>query len=99
MPGFNDRATRRTCANHPALARRTSAAASEGSMFNNFLQQLAIPYAANSKLKMIHITSFNEWLEDTAIEPSVVTAPTTLDVSPTGSEFTQGFVYQGYGTI
>jgi hypothetical protein len=98
MPGFNDRAIRQTCANHPALARRTSAEAVEGSMFNSFLQQLAIPYAANSKLKMIHITSFNEWLEDTEIEPSVVGVPTTLDTSPSGSQYTQGLVYQGYGT-
>jgi hypothetical protein len=98
MPGFNDRAIRQTCANHPALARRTSAEAVEGSMFNSFLQQLAIPYAANSQLRMIHITSFNEWLEDTEIEPAVVTDPTTLDISPTGSEFTQGLKYQGFGT-
>jgi glycoprotein endo-alpha-1,2-mannosidase len=97
-PGFNDRAVRRICANNPALARRTSAAAAEGSMFNAFLTNLALPYAANSQLKMIHITSFNEWHEDTEIEPSVVTAPTTLDTSPTGSQYTQGLVYQGYGT-
>jgi len=97
-PGFNDRAVRRTCANNPALARRTSAAAPEGSMFMSFLNQLALPYANNSQLKMIHITSFNEWHEDTEIEPSVVTATTTTDTSPTGSQYTQGLVYQGYGT-
>jgi glycoprotein endo-alpha-1,2-mannosidase len=98
MPGFNDRAVRRTCANNPALARRTSAASAEGSMFNAFLANLAIPYAANSQLKMIHITSFNEWHEDTQIEPSVVTGPTTIDTSPTGTQYTQGLMYQGYGT-
>ena len=97
-PGYNDRAVRRTCANNPALARRTNASAAEGSMFDNIINQLAIPYATNSQLKMIHITSFNEWHEDTQIEPSVVTAPTTLDASPTGSQYTQGLVYQGYGT-
>jgi len=96
--GFNDRAVRRTCANNPALARRTNPSAAEGSMFDNFFNQLAIPYAANSRLKMIHITSFNEWHEDTQIEPSVVTAPTTLDTSSTGAQYTQGLVYEGYGT-
>jgi hypothetical protein len=97
-PGFNDRAVRRTCANNPALARRTSNSAAEGSLFNDFLQQLAIPYATNSQLKMIHITSFNEWHEDTEIEPAILTGPTTTDSSPSGSQFTQGLVYQGYGT-
>jgi len=97
-PGFNDRAIRRTCANNPALARRTSAAAAEGSMFMSFLDNLALPYANNTRYKMIHITTFNEWHEDTQIEPSVITAPTTTDTSPTGTQYTQGLVYQGYGT-
>lgn len=98
VPGFNDRAVRRTCANNPALARRTNPNAAEGSLFADFLQQLAFPYATNSQLKMIHITSFNEWHEDTMIEPTVVTGPTTSDTSPSGSEYTQGLIYQGYGT-
>jgi glycoprotein endo-alpha-1,2-mannosidase len=98
VPGFNDRAVRRACADNPALARRTSASAPEGSMFDSFLKQLALPYANNSQLKMIHITTFNEWHEDTEIEPSVVTGPTTTDTSATGSQYTQGLVYQGYGT-
>jgi hypothetical protein len=57
-PGDNDRAVRRTCANNPALARRTSATAPEGSMFTSFLRDLALPYANNSQLKMIHISTF-----------------------------------------
>jgi hypothetical protein len=67
-------------------------------MFDSFLKDLVLPYANNSQLKMIHITSFNEWHEDTEIEPSVVTGPTTTDTSATGSQDTQGLVYQGFGT-
>ena len=57
-------------------------------MFDSFLKDLVLPYANNSQLKMIHITSFNEWHEDTEIEPSVVTGPTTTDTSATGSQYT-----------
>ena len=67
-------------------------------MFMNFLGNLALPYANNTRFKMIHITTFNEWHEDTQIEPSIITAPTTTDTSPTGMQYTQGLVYQGYGT-
>ena len=67
-------------------------------MFMNFLNDLALPYAINTKYKLIHITTFNEWHEDTEMEPSVVTGPTTTDTSPSGTQFTQGLVYQGYGT-
>ena len=98
MPGFNNRATRRTCMDIPALARRTSAAAPEGSMFRSFLRDIVLPHIRTSKLKMMHITSFNEWREDTEIEPTVVTAPTTQDTSPSGNQYTQGLIYQGYGT-
>jgi hypothetical protein len=98
-PGFNDRAVRRVCANNPPLARRTSANAPEGSMFLSFLRDIALPYAMNSRLKMVHIATFNEWHEDTMIEPSVVTSPTSRDTSPTGAEYTQGLIYQGYGTL
>jgi hypothetical protein len=57
-------------------------------MFDGFLKDLVLPYANNSQLKMIHITSFNEWHEDAEIEPSVVTGPTTTDISATGSQYT-----------
>jgi hypothetical protein len=98
MPGFNNRATRRECMDIPALARRTSATADEGSMFRSFLRDVVLPHLQTSKLKMIHITSFNEWREDSEIEPTVMTGTTTRDTSASGNQYTQGLVYQGYGT-
>jgi glycoprotein endo-alpha-1,2-mannosidase len=98
MPGFNDRAVRRVCANNRALARRENAGAPEGSMFSRILGEIALPHAMNSRNKMVHITSFNEWHEDTEIEPSIITTYTTGDTSPSGFQYTQGLVYEGFGT-
>jgi len=47
-------------------------------------------------LNMILITSFNEWNEDTAIEP-LEPAPPTQDRSRTGQTFTLGYPYAGFG--
>jgi hypothetical protein len=40
----------------------------------------------------------NEWIEDTAIEPVVLAPATASDRSGSGSAYTQGFPYLGYGT-
>ncbi len=92
MPGFNNPATRRVCMDLPALTRRTSAAAPEGSMFRSFLRDIVLPHLQTSKLKMMHTTSFNEWREDSELEPTVITSPTTPDTSASGNKYTQGLV-------
>jgi hypothetical protein len=47
---------------------------------------------------MMLVTSWNEWSEDTAIEPAASAPATASDRSRSGSVYTQGYRYEGYGT-
>jgi len=51
--------------------------------------------AANN---ILMVSTFNEWHEDTAIEPTIVAAPTTNDDTGTHA-LTQGYSYTGYGNL
>ena len=71
--------------------------AGEGSFFTHCFQQIGLPFV-DPKLNMLLITSFNEWNEDTAIEPVAPAPSTRRDSSPSGRDYTQGYAYAGYGT-
>jgi hypothetical protein len=93
-PGFNDRAVRD---GNDAVARKLTRDDDFGSLFRAMLQG-AKPLTDSDIDHMIFVTSWNEWHEDTQIEPVDTAPPTTRDNSSTGTRYTQGYPYEGYGT-
>jgi len=96
LPGYNDRALRPQ-ADHYAIPREWASGAGEGTFFAEWLQRFTLPLI-DPRLPMMLVTSWNEWSEDTAIEPAAPAPPTAADRSRTGTSYTQGFLYEGYGT-
>jgi glycoprotein endo-alpha-1,2-mannosidase len=94
-PGYNDRGTRLSV-DHYAIPRRLTAEAPEGSFFSEEIDRIARPFA-DGKLRMVLVTSWNEWNEDTAIEPAGP-APATADDESGRQAFTQGYTYEGFDT-
>ena len=70
--------------------------ASEGSFFTEAIERIGKPLA-DPRLHAILITSWNEWNEDTAIEP-LSPAPPTVDDASGRHLLTQGYAYEGYGS-
>mmetsp|Transcript_3372 Transcript_3372/g.6897 ORF Transcript_3372/g.6897 Transcript_3372/m.6897 type:complete len:759 (+) Transcript_3372:141-2417(+) len=90
-PGYNDRGVRME-ANHPPLSRRLTFDAQEGSLFHYQLKQ-AKELVDPKVDSMILVNSFNEWHEDTQIEPVMGEA------SSHPYNFTKGLEYEGYGEL
>lgn len=90
-PGYNDRGVRMQ-SDHPPLSRRITSTSKEGSLFHYQLKQ-AKELVDPEVDKMILVNSFNEWHEDTQIEP-VVGNPA---IEP--FNFTKGLEYVGYGEL
>jgi glycoprotein endo-alpha-1,2-mannosidase len=90
-PGFNDRGVRLET-NHAALSRKLSSNDSEGSLFRASLLQ-AVELVQESTSNLLLVNSFNEWHEDSQIEPVVG------DTTRLPSLYTQGLQYFGYGDL
>lgn len=93
-PGFNDKAVR---AGNSPVSRQLAEEDEFGSLFRAMLlgaKQLTDPDIGH----MILVTSWNEWHEDTQIEPVCPADPTSQDDSASGTDLTQGLVYEGYAT-
>ncbi|MDQ3870601.1 MAG: DNRLRE domain-containing protein [Chloroflexota bacterium] len=91
LPAFNDRGVR-LAANHYALPHEVSSTYTDTySLFSRFLNlsgSYVDPAAAT-----LTVTSWNEWHEDTQIEPTASAPPSSAP-----STYTTGYTYYSYGT-
>lgn len=92
MPGYNDRGVRPVLENK-VIPRRWSRDAAGGSFFEEMLYRFSLPNV-DPALPYVLITSWNEWNEDTAIEPVHGSGATDQP-----SRLTEGYVYEPYGEL
>jgi glycoprotein endo-alpha-1,2-mannosidase len=89
-PGFNNRQG----TDMPACSRKLNNESSAfGSLFSAMLDRAKL---STDTKNMIIVTSWNEWHEDTEIEPTISSPPSNNDDSGT-QYYTQGLYYEGYG--
>jgi hypothetical protein len=93
-PGFNDRGFRLPT-NHPALPRQWLPGDGPASTLDHFFRCVAMP-ELDPALPMVMLTSWDDWNEDTGLEPIGGTS-TSVDDSLSGSVYTQGYRYGGEG--
>jgi glycoprotein endo-alpha-1,2-mannosidase len=98
-PGYNDTAVRK---GHPGRARyfADEPDSREGDVFRAMIRRAALPHLDPRAERMLLVTSFNEWYEDSQIEATEGTAsPSTADDSETGAYYTGGQRYADYGEL
>lgn len=98
-PGYNDRGVR-YAKGHAALSRKLYEGATEGSLFRTSLEK-AMELTEESTGNMIMINSWNEWHEDTQIEPVVDVGQTDqpLNLTCYGNPCDRSLNYEAYGEL
>ena len=91
-PGYNDQGVR-LAANRIPLSRRVSPKDREGSLLASQLV-FARGLVDDVAERLLLVNSFNEWHEDTQVEP-VNLAPATTQPN----QYTDGVAYVGYGEL
>ena len=91
---FNDRGFRLPT-DHPAQPRQWLPGQGPASTLDHLFRCVALP-SVDPALPMVMVTSWDDWNEDTGIEP-ISGTPTSHDDSPGGTDYTQGYTYGGEG--
>jgi hypothetical protein len=98
-PGFNDRGVRTGHSGAPRYF-EDIIQSREGDLFRAMLRDVVVPKVDPLAENILMVTSFNEWHEDTQIEPTAGTAGrTNMDDSNTGNYYTEGDYYSDYGNL
>lgn len=98
-PGYNDTAVRE---GHPGRARYFTDRenSNEGDVFRAMINAVAKPNLDPTCGNILMVTSFNEWYEDSQIEPTAGTEKTSMaDHSKSGTYYTGGQTYADYGYL
>jgi hypothetical protein len=98
-PGYNDTAVRK---GHAGSARRLvdRPGSREGDLFRLMIKEAGLPHLDDKCGRIMMITSFNEWYEDTQIEATSGTMPATAhDDSESARAFTGGDQYEDYAYL
>jgi hypothetical protein len=64
-------------------------------LLDHLFREVAVP-SVDPRAPIIFVTSWNDWNEDTGVQP-VPGVPTTRDDSSSGTAYTQGLTYGGEG--
>lgn len=97
-PGFNDRGIRD--GHFPAPRYMEDAEPSVfGSLFSRMLSDVVVSRVDPAAENILLINSFNEWHEDTQIEPTIIADPTNQDDCSLSQHCTEGYSYSGYGEL
>ena len=91
-PGFNDTGVRD---GHIPLSRKLAEDAEFGSLFESMVKK-AVTLVDSQTENLFMITSWNEWHEDTQIEPVKAAPATRRDDSNSETKYTAGLEYEGY---
>ena len=97
FPGYDDEAVRDESATQPISRKLDNNNSEFGSLFAGQISRVKDDTDSDIG-NAISITSWNEWFEDTQIEPVATgTATTNIDDSPSGNEYTGGLYFEAYG--